>query len=161
MVDAPPGPNGEISHGICPVCVSSFDEEPGEDQTEMPAKKNPAEWDDVWVFLVDGVKVKLNKAQRVALRSIRGGATSPTRFRQLEKKGLVVEVGEGRAWVQWGAGRKSIKGCLSPLGEKVFALVQMEQESLEAMRGGAREPKKNPGSVVMDSDYEIARRALS
>jgi hypothetical protein len=27
IVDAPPGPNGEISHGICPVCESSFDEE--------------------------------------------------------------------------------------------------------------------------------------
>lgn len=35
MVDAPPGPNGEISHGICPACESSFDEEPEEKAVDL------------------------------------------------------------------------------------------------------------------------------
>ena len=34
IFDGPVGPNGEISHGICPVCESKFDEEPGEDPVD-------------------------------------------------------------------------------------------------------------------------------
>jgi hypothetical protein len=83
---------------------------------------------DVWTFVVDGTKVVLDKAQRTALRSFKAGSTNPQRFKQLEKRGLVVRFGERQANKQWVSGKTStqITGYLSPLGEKVFALMQQE-----------------------------------
>jgi hypothetical protein len=83
---------------------------------------------DVWTFVVGGSKVTLDKAQRTALRSVKAGSTNPERFKQLEKKGLVVRFGERQGWKQWASGKTStqITGYLSPLGEQVFALMQQE-----------------------------------
>jgi hypothetical protein len=80
----------------------------------------------VWTFMVDGTKVVLDKAQRVAFRSVKAGMTTPQRFTQLEKKGLVVRFGERQANKQWVSGKttRMITGYLTPLGERVFDLMQ-------------------------------------
>lgn len=82
--------------------------------------------DGVWTFTVDGEKVVLDKAQRVALRSAKAGETNPQRFKQLERKGLVVRHGERQANKQWVSGKTSTRVTvyLSPLGEKVYSMMQ-------------------------------------
>lgn len=84
---------------------------------------------DVWTIRVDGKVIRLNKAQNRALREYERMGTSPKRAEQLAKKGLTSPVYKGdKSHDRYWGGTKQVYsvGVLTPLGEKVVALILVE-----------------------------------